>query len=222
MDKILYSVKFGTYPGEKKDPFIPSFSKVKTIISADEITNMNSAVVLWGGEDINPSIYNQRDVSTTTNRQLSQRDLLESNIVDFCIENNIPLIGVCRGAQLLCAMAGGSLYQHVTGHTGGDHSISLTDPFENYYSMKTNSLHHQMMYPWDIPFKMLAKSTKKLSNIYVSPSEEGMDSVAIEEPEIVWFPTIRGLAIQGHPEFFKDICDLNRYCNYLIQKYVYG
>ena len=52
----------------------------------------------------------------------------------------ISIIGVCRGAQFLCAFAGGKLIQHMTGHHG-DHSITTVDG--RVY--QSSSDHHQLM-----------------------------------------------------------------------------
>lgn len=220
-NKTLYSVCCGTCPGESWDPFTPSFSRVKTIINPDEISEINSALVLWGGEDISASFYNQINMITDTTDLVSKRDALEKTMVERCIELKIPMIGVCRGAQLLCALAGGKLWQHVNNH-GNSHVLLLDENhrFEGKDRILSNSVHHQMMYPYGIPHKMIAVAFPRRASKYCSPDPE-MISPPEVEPEIVWFPTIRGLAIQGHPEFMDSNNDFVKYCNQLVQKYIY-
>lgn len=178
------------------------------------------AVVFWGGTDISPTLY-QHDFhpySQATRKGLSSRDEFEWRAMKYCHVNNIPMIGVCRGAQMLCAYAGGYLIQDVTNH-GNNHRMTTSEGVE----MTTTSCHHQMMYPFNVPHEMLAWSSHKLSRHYEGEQGEDLgDRMADRvEPEVVYFPTIRGLAIQGHPEWavgtqFAD------YCNKLIESHLLG
>jgi len=161
------------------------------------------ALVIWGGEDISPSIYGHKVSSATgANERLSQRDWLEKNAIEACIERDIPIIGVCRGAQLVCAMAGGSLIQHVDNHAGRDHPI---DTFDGDCVI-TSSVHHQMMYPFGVDHKLIAWAKEPRSRgCYIVGDDTSDPSMEDKpEPEIVWFPKIKALAIQGHPEFHSD------------------
>lgn len=170
------------------------------------------AVILWGGTDIHPSFYGQKPHRTSgASVHISERDLFERNVVKYCVAHQIPLIGVCRGAQLLCALAGGSLAQDVRGHTM-THSVNSHD----FGTFKVTSSHHQMMNPFTnkVPHVMLAWSDPHLSNRYEEEEEHKNNTELMQnhEPEIVYFPGINGLAIQGHPEWsinsqFADICN---------------
>ena len=55
-----------------------------------------------------------------------ERDATEKALVDYCAEKNIPMIGVCRGMQLLNDYFGGRLRQ-TDGHTAVRHPIELAD-----------------------------------------------------------------------------------------------
>jgi gamma-glutamyl-gamma-aminobutyrate hydrolase PuuD len=161
------------------------------------------AVVFWGGTDIHPSYYGHK---ANTHSQVffskspSHRDEFEWRLMLWCKINRVPMIGVCRGAQLMCAFAGGKLIQHITGHNSGNHMMVTKEGL----LMETTSCHHQMMYPFDIQHDMIAWSSIKKSLVYQEESEENnkfMMSALAREPEIVAFPQINGLAIQGHPEW---------------------
>lgn len=177
------------------------------------------AIVVWGGEDISPSLYGEKvSQYCYAADQPSRRDIYEVNSCKMAIERGIPIIGVCRGAQLLCAMAGGKLVQHVTNH-GRNHPITTIDGRE----MITSSVHHQMMYPWDVKdHKLIAWSKAKLSTMYIGGDDEDMDHLHMGyvEPEIVFFPSIKGLAIQGHPEFMDEEHTFVKYCNELVRDYL--
>ena len=172
------------------------------------------AVVFWGGTDISPSLYKQKPhhTSQATGDTLSYRDSFEWQAMKYCLVNDIPMIGVCRGAQMLCAFAGGKLIQHCDGHVGGTgHLISFVDSGGEIDAVYATSCHHQMMYPFDVPHKMLAWTSENKSSFY-EDDKGRVNMVGRREPEVVYFPNIRGLAIQGHPEWavgtkFADYCN---------------
>src|SRR5438067_2150266 len=84
-----------------------------------EATGKDDGLVIWGGADISPSIYGEPvGPRTGAGHEPSFRDRTEMAAVDAAIKVGIPLIGVCRGAQLMCAMSGGKLVQDVQGHMG--------------------------------------------------------------------------------------------------------
>lgn len=175
------------------------------------------AIVVWGGADISPAIYGEPASKLTyADAKLSSRDEYEVACCKIAIERGIPIIGVCRGAQLACAMAGGKLVQHVDNH-GRSHSITTKDGRQ----MITSSVHHQMMYPWDVPHDLIAWSIHNLSHRYIMGDDRHCDALSDKpEPEIVYFPKIKALAIQGHPEFMDEDCEFVQYCNQLVSTYL--
>jgi gamma-glutamyl-gamma-aminobutyrate hydrolase PuuD len=212
---ILGYVPYGT---GQFSPFDQVFDACLQVNS--ETVSAVDCLVIWGGEDISPSIYNH-PVSkyTYASENLSHRDRIEVSVCNRAMELGIPIIGICRGAQLLCALAGGSLVQHVTGH-GRTHNIVTKDG--EIYS--TSSVHHQMMYPFDIEHEMIAWSDEKRSHNYINGEDKEiplMHEESTVEPEIVWFPKIKGLAVQGHPEFMDEHCAFVHYVNTLVKEYCF-
>lgn len=169
------------------------------------------ALVIWGGEDISPTIYGERPQPLCgAGVELSDRDHIEVEVCQAAMKVGVPIIGVCRGAQLLCALAGGKLHQHVTGHMG-NHEITTHDG-QQYV---TSSIHHQMMDVSklrDDNYKLIAWTTNKRA-------QEIPDEI---EPEIVYFPKIKGLAIQGHPEFMDSKDTFVEYTRTLVNRYLLG
>lgn len=197
-------------------PFDQVFAHGKPVTPEDVSNGACDAVVIWGGEDIATSLYGEEGgVWTGADRYLSKRDTIERDACNAAIAKGIPIIGVCRGAQLLCAMAGGKLVQHVEGHNRGDHDVTTSDG----RTIITTSYHHQMMWPYDVEHEMLAVSSKKRSRIYAFNASNVKNSISKDEPEVVWFPKIKGLAIQGHPEFMDDTDEFVGYCNELVRRY---
>jgi carbamoylphosphate synthase small subunit len=158
------------------------------------------------------------------------RDLYETEMFANAIKYGIPMLGICRGAQFLTVMNGGSLIQDVNHHTG-NHGIKLskTDAPDNWkkgYSMNVTSTHHQMM----DPAKTLNKSEYKIIGYALGLSDHymieengkafncldrmiedyGVDvdgKTVVGEPEIVFYPNTKCLCMQFHPEYvaFKGL-----------------
>ncbi|WP_295884442.1 gamma-glutamyl-gamma-aminobutyrate hydrolase family protein [uncultured Thiohalocapsa sp.] len=69
------------------------------------------AVVITGGHDVDPVLY--AAAPEVHPRYDRERDRLESVVIDQALALGIPLLGICRGAQLLNVRLGGSLYQEL-------------------------------------------------------------------------------------------------------------
>lgn len=209
---ILYSAIYA-----EGYPFDMLFEGVIPVRNPAELTPNTGALVIWGGEDISPTLYGEK-VSNFTNAQeiLSPRDKIEMDLALEAIDIGMPIIAICRGAQLMCALAGGKVIQHTTGHLG-DHTIITHDG----QTLVTSSLHHQMLYPWFLNHKLLAWSESR-SSVYINGDDEdytfpenAKSGSFIKEPEIVLFPELKTLAIQGHPEFMRANDVFVRYCQEL-------
>lgn len=162
-------------------------------------------LIVHGGEDIHPSLYNKAVSRYTgvSGDNPSQRDRIEWALMQEAVKMGVPIIGICRGAQMLCALAGGFLVQHVHNH-GGRHMVVTKDD----HSFLTNSIHHQMMYPFDVEHELVSWVPEKLSDVHYDVDQQ------IElplEPEFVFFPQQKGFAIQWHPEMMADNTPANQY-----------
>lgn len=185
-------------------------------VNTEVINRKNmDAVVIWGGEDIYTGLYNEKPSRYTGADHLGFRDKIEGEVVAKAIQEGVPIIGICRGAQLVCAMAGGKLVQHVENH-GRTHKITTNDG----RSIKTSSVHHQMMWPWETKHTLLAWASDKLSKIYVFNDKDIKHEIEEVEPEVVFFEDIKALAIQGHPEFMNPNEEFVHYCNELVSTYL--
>ncbi|HKW79237.1 MAG TPA: gamma-glutamyl-gamma-aminobutyrate hydrolase family protein [Candidatus Limnocylindria bacterium] len=114
------------------------------------------ALLLSGGGDIHPRRYGEAvDGSTEIDET---RDELELTLTARALERGVPILGICRGFQLLNVALGGSLAQHVDGHRPPEGDLPLrhracasrqsrlavamgTDPVD------VNSWHHQAVTP---------------------------------------------------------------------------
>ena len=88
------------------------------ISNTDSILAIADGIIITGGEDINPLFYND-----TLNLKLCgdidhRRDTLEKKLLDYAFENKIPLIGVCRGMQMVNVARGGTLFGDIPSEIG--------------------------------------------------------------------------------------------------------
>lgn len=212
---ILYSALFEEfYPF---DLFLPEGTEKRALRAGELPDRSDGWLIIWGGGDIHPSQYGRRiDGAHVGGANPTYRDQQEERMMRAAIEIGLPILGVCRGAQLACAVAGGVLIQHVTGHTSS-HAIEILETKEK---ITTSSLHHQMMYPYEVDHEMIAISAPSRSSIYQGLMEEEEYVMGYEpEPEVVWFPKIKALAIQGHPEFMPSHTALNMNIKGWLAKY---
>lgn len=189
--EVIKVFQSGCYWGGGKT-FIKNSVLVPNIEDAD-------IIILPGGADINPSIYHKERHHTTTwlNQERDEREINDFNSV----REDQVVLGICRGAQLLCALFGGILVQNCHNHCGCDHQITNSERTFNI-----TSIHHQMMYPYDIPkenYDILYRSTRRLSDVYEGDGVNPQLIIEDGEPEIVLFHKEGmplSLAVQGHPE----------------------
>ncbi|MFJ9817197.1 gamma-glutamyl-gamma-aminobutyrate hydrolase family protein [Streptomyces sp. NPDC101151] len=72
-------------------------------------------LVIAGGPDVDPARYGA-ERSPRTGPPAPQRDAWELALIDAALTAGVPLLGVCRGMQLLNVALGGTLVQHLDGH----------------------------------------------------------------------------------------------------------
>jgi putative glutamine amidotransferase len=110
-------------------------------------------LLLSGGTDVEPARYGAAPEPTTLVPEPA-RDRLELGFVDFAVAEELPVLGICRGLQLLNVWGGGTLHQHVPSHArydvaGDDRVDELTiEPGSLLHELygprlRVNSLHHQ-------------------------------------------------------------------------------
>ena len=117
-------------------------------------------LMLAGGADIDPSVYGA-DCEVETVHTVPRRDAVEVALAREALARDLPLLGICRGMQLLNVACGGTLHQHVPhrfGHhehlrvrgsfDGADHDVrlaagSLAARVAGTQPRATKSHHHQ-------------------------------------------------------------------------------
>lgn len=154
---------FGPYPGQTLgDAFIRAIEAAGGIALVLPSTEPDAApvqvsvidgLILSGGSDVHPEHYDG-DLHERMTWVDPHRDQWELAILDAAAARDLPILGVCRGAQLLNVWRGGSLHAHLEGddpvHEGAAetrHPIAVT-PGSRLASVvpdgaEVTSLHHQ-------------------------------------------------------------------------------
>jgi putative glutamine amidotransferase len=105
----------------------------------DELLDRVDGVVLSGGGDIDPAAYHA-ERHPETSQVNPERDAFELALTRRAVERDLPVLGICRGIQVLNVAFGGTLLQHLPEHVGhgdhrrtagsfddNDHDVQLTD-----------------------------------------------------------------------------------------------
>ena len=167
-----------------------------------ETADMCDGILLTGRQDIAPALYGE-EPTKECGAPYPPKDELESALVRIAAEENIPVLGICRGLQPMNVAFGGTLYRDLPAERGSVghamtppydrevHGVTLSDtPLAEVLgtrSMRVNSYHHQ--------------AVKELSPRLVAAavSDDGITEAAL-------LPGARFFAgVQWHPELRRDV-----------------
>ncbi|WEV45114.1 gamma-glutamyl-gamma-aminobutyrate hydrolase family protein [Streptococcaceae bacterium ESL0687] len=158
-------------------------------------------LLLTGGEDVSPRFYGEEPL-VKLGKIYPERDMFEFALIDEAVKQGKPILGICRGLQVLNVKFGGSLYQDIsysdsqikhlqipTKQIFSTHSVkikegSVLDFLSDDYWV--NSFHHQAV-------KKLAPDFEEIAHA----SDNLVEAIYNKEKRI--------LGIQWHPEATWDL-----------------
>lgn len=92
-----------------------------------EALDIVDGLLLTGGGDISPAFLNE-DPLRGIGACIPERDLSELLLTELALERNLPLLGICKGIQVLAVAAGGKIYQDILSQHPGVIQHSQTAP----------------------------------------------------------------------------------------------
>ena len=166
----------------------------------DQLSLCNG-ILLPGGADINPLLYNTSP-ETHLGKCNDFIDWYQISITKKALSLNIPILGICRGIQVLNVAAGGTLYQDISHtvpnailHNQNSHLSNICHPI----SIKENSKIHNILGDKYIVNSAHHQAIKDLGNnlIASSTAPDGIiESIEMEGKNFV-------VGVQWHPEMLS-------------------
>jgi putative glutamine amidotransferase len=165
-----------------------------------QVLDMIDGLMLAGGADIDPSSYDQEAHPQTVDT-VPERDVFEIALARAAIARDMPVLGICRGMQLINVACGGTLVQHLPEHLGHqDHRrvLGSFDGADHDVVLESGSL--------------AARAAGEVDHATKSHHHQGVDrlgegllvsgvSTLDELPEALELPERRFvLGVQWHPE----------------------
>lgn len=188
--------------------------------AADEFADVKINPIVhieWGGADLDPSFYGM-ERSVKCGRSYLEKDKLSIARIQKAHKQGIPVIGICRGAQIANVVNGGILVQHIDEHTRG-HTITLYDLNGDLYkdNVTVTSTHHQMMVAHQDGI-ILGKDNRGTTGVHWENVNEHHFYKYVTE--VVYYPKTKTLCIQPHPEWMRQDTLFVHWINNFIQEHM--
>ncbi|HAZ05536.1 MAG TPA: amidotransferase [Acetobacterium sp.] len=180
-------------------PVLLPFAKNKTDIKT--LVREFNGFLFTGGQDINPSLYGQ-PLCNCSDEISPKRDELELNLFKAILKENKPVLGICRGMQLINVALGGTLKQDILGvkEIGMTLQHFQKTPFDipvHEISIQKNTLLHQIL----DKDKILVNSVHHQG---IGNLANGLSSIATSLDDLIEAVEIKaldfGIGVQWHPE----------------------
>ncbi|MBQ4424790.1 MAG: gamma-glutamyl-gamma-aminobutyrate hydrolase family protein [Lachnospiraceae bacterium] len=177
-------------------PTTDDFEKARTLWARMD------GFVLSGGHDVDPSLYGEEKRPSCGNT-FPKRDLYEKELLRFAMENGKPVLGICRGIQLINAALGGSDHQDLEEDGFRKHS-----QFDIPRNMASHTVQLREGSPLEAIFGKRELGVNSFHHQAVKDLAPGLTADAVSEDGVIEALHIPGqpflLAVQWHPEMMAD------------------
>lgn len=155
------------------------------------------ALVLSGGGDIDPAVYGAPN--TGSENIVARRDGIEKQLLDLALAQQWPVLGICRGFQMINVYFGGSLVQDIPSQIAADPAAPIAH---------RGALHPVALRPGPIREALgadrLAVNSDHHQGVTAERLAPDLEAFAVSEAdgiiEGVWHRAHPVLAVQWHPE----------------------
>ncbi len=166
----------------------------------EEIAELCDGILLSGGHDVDPALYGA-EVSPHCGQPCPRRDRMEKALYALALEKDLPVLGICRGLQLLNVLEGGTLYQDLPSEFRETVDHHMTAPYDR--------VQHRVEIPEGTPlYELLGKRTLGVNSYHhqgvkkkgpllqvMATAPDGLiEGLYRPDKRFVW-------GVQWHPEF---------------------
>lgn len=198
-------------------PLILPITEDTSIIA--EMVERVDGIIISGGVDVDPQLFGEQPLPKL-GRIDPQRDFFELQLAQLALQEDKPLLGICRGCQVLNVAAKGTVIQDIASHYGSENVLKHSQSAPRWYlshaieilkesklaqifgctTIQVNSYHHQAVK--DPAPGFLASAQAKDGVIEAIEGLKNRYAIGVQwHPELLW---------QRHPEFvnlFKSLLD---------------
>lgn len=170
--------------------------------SVEKVMKLSHGLLLTGGEDVYPGRYGKEDDTVRCGAFDLYRDTLEFRLIELALKRQMPILGICRGQQILNVALGGSLYVDIP-----------TDLFSLIHHRcydSQNCFHNVLVFPNSILAGIAGEEKGRVNSNHhqaVDRLADGLRALAVTEDGVIesigYADTLNNaflLGVQWHPE----------------------
>jgi putative glutamine amidotransferase len=170
-------------------------------VIAERVLDGLDGLIITGGRDVDPAAYGH-GAHPTTDQPARDRDAWEFALLRGALARNMPVLGICRGAQVLNVALGGTLHQHLpdllghTRHQAGN-AVFTTSAVRTVAGTRTAALIGESTEAQCYHHQAIADLGRGLI-ISARDSADGVIEAVELDPQ--QYPDAWAVAVQWHPE----------------------
>ena len=179
-------------------PLMLPLTEDQTVLSA--AFDLCSGILFTGGHDVSPSLYGE-EARDCCGIVCFPRDRMEAYLLGRCLEEDKPLLGICRGLQFMNACLGGTLYQDLPAEYKSGVVHRMKPPYDR-------AAHQVEVLPDTLLAALIGAGVHAVNSCHhqaVRKLSSRLDTMAVSEDGLVEAACVKGqkfaLGVQWHPEF---------------------